>query len=359
MRIIQIIDSLEAGGAERMAVNYANALVGEITYSGLVVTRKEGNLKKEVDNRVSYLFLNKKNTFDVSALIRLRNFVKKNKVTVIHAHSTSFFIGVLIKLSFPKIKLVWHEHYGARINQSRMGNLSLLFSSVFFSSVLTVNPKLETWIKRNLFVKKVTHIPNFITQEAIVSRKTFLKGSNGRRIVCLANLKNPKNHLALLKVFEEMKLHDLDWSLHLIGKDYNDCYSDALKGFIKKNDLEKFIFIYDSKDDIQHILSQGTIGVLSSTDEGFPVSLLEYGLAKLAVLSTNVGYCPSIIKDDFSGLLFSPLSDLQFGEQLCKIISGETLRIRFGERLHEIVLQQYSREAVIKKYLNYLECNCK
>ena len=31
MRIIQIIDSLEAGGAERMAVNYANALVDEIS----------------------------------------------------------------------------------------------------------------------------------------------------------------------------------------------------------------------------------------------------------------------------------------------------------------------------------------
>ena len=26
MRILQLIDSLEAGGAERMAVNYANAL---------------------------------------------------------------------------------------------------------------------------------------------------------------------------------------------------------------------------------------------------------------------------------------------------------------------------------------------
>ena len=33
MRIVQLIDSLEAGGAERMAVNYANALVGNIWFS--------------------------------------------------------------------------------------------------------------------------------------------------------------------------------------------------------------------------------------------------------------------------------------------------------------------------------------
>lgn len=44
MRILQLIDSLEAGGAERMAVTYANALVQEIAFSGLVATRKEGPL---------------------------------------------------------------------------------------------------------------------------------------------------------------------------------------------------------------------------------------------------------------------------------------------------------------------------
>jgi hypothetical protein len=29
------------GGAERMAVNYANALAGQISFSGLVTTRKK------------------------------------------------------------------------------------------------------------------------------------------------------------------------------------------------------------------------------------------------------------------------------------------------------------------------------
>lgn len=42
MRILQIIDSLAIGGAEKMAVNFANALVEEVEFSGLVATRKEG-----------------------------------------------------------------------------------------------------------------------------------------------------------------------------------------------------------------------------------------------------------------------------------------------------------------------------
>jgi hypothetical protein len=43
VRIIQIIDSLEAGGSERMAISYANALAEQIDFSGLVATRKEGS----------------------------------------------------------------------------------------------------------------------------------------------------------------------------------------------------------------------------------------------------------------------------------------------------------------------------
>ena len=37
MRIIQLIDSLETGGAERMAVNYANALQSKIEFSGFCI----------------------------------------------------------------------------------------------------------------------------------------------------------------------------------------------------------------------------------------------------------------------------------------------------------------------------------
>jgi hypothetical protein len=41
MRILQIIDSLDIGGAEKMAVNYANTLSKKIEFSGLVVTEEK------------------------------------------------------------------------------------------------------------------------------------------------------------------------------------------------------------------------------------------------------------------------------------------------------------------------------
>ena len=59
MRVVQMIDSLESGGAERMAVTIANELVGQVSFSGLLSTRIEGNLKSAIDKEVYYLFLNR------------------------------------------------------------------------------------------------------------------------------------------------------------------------------------------------------------------------------------------------------------------------------------------------------------
>ena len=58
------------------------------------------------------------------------------------------------------------------------------------------------------------------------------------------------------------------------GERSYDIYSRLLKEFLKTNNLENYIFIYNSRNDIQHVLSQATIGILASTQEGFPVALL-------------------------------------------------------------------------------------
>lgn len=60
MRILQIIDSLDAGGAERMAVQIANELQIAGHESHLCATRREGLLKKTINSEVGYLFIEKK-----------------------------------------------------------------------------------------------------------------------------------------------------------------------------------------------------------------------------------------------------------------------------------------------------------
>lgn len=351
MRVVQIIDSLEAGGAERMAVNYANALVNKIAFSGLIATRKEGTLKNQIDSGVSYLFLGKKKSIDFRAIFKLRSYIKENKIDIIHAHSSSFFIAVLVKLTFPQIKIVWHDHYGSRANETREKNKVLIFLSAFFSSILVVNLQLEEWSRKYMKCSRISFIPNFATSEKQTGKITNLKGEDGKRIVFLANLKNPKNHILVLKSFSDLELYKFGWSLHLIGRDYEDSYSKTLKDFITSKSLQEYIHLYDAKEDVKFILSQASIGILASTEEGFPVTLLEYALANLAVISTNVGYCSTVIQNNSNGLLFNPLSDKQINNQLKKITEDNSLVNVLAANFKKSVLANYSEEIIIEQLI--------
>lgn len=357
MRIVQLIDSLEAGGAERMAVNYANALAEQLDFSGLIATRKEGELKKKLNENVNYCYLNKKRTIDFKAIFIVRKYILNHQVQIIQAHSSSFFLAVLVKLTLPSIKIIWHDHYGNRMNENRKKHSILFLSSFLFSACFAVNPELQKWILKNLRITEVFFIPNFTLEDTTIVNKTHLNGLNNKRIVCLANLKNPKNHIAILKAFNDTKLNQFSWSLHFVGKIYNDDYFYQLKSFIDENDLKENVFFYDSIADISFVLSQANIGVLASNYEGFPVSLLEYGQAGLATITTDVGFCSSIIKEGYNGLLFNPKDQEVLKKQLLKLALDEELQKKLGTNLRTGVLKQYSYREIIKnliKKYNYI-----
>lgn len=349
-----MIDSLEAGGAERMAVNYANALVSGNEVSALVVTRKEGALREQLSKEVPYLFLNRKHLLDFGALLRLRAFVIRYRIAWLHAHGTSFFMAVLLKLVYPKIRIVWHDHNGNRVKMKGNDNKMLVACSFFFDRVLVVNEELKVWATQYLKCKKVAYLPNFTVINKQEERQTTLKGNSEKRIVCLANLRYPKNHITLLKAFHVSGLAASGWSIHLIGKDNLDAYSDALKAYIKDNLLSESVFVYGGCNDIYPILQQATIGVLVSTYEGFPVTLLEYGLSELAVIASNVGYCSEIITDAANGMLFNPMSTTELTEKLVVLAGDESLRKTFGAALAATVRNRFSEQAVITNYLHFI-----
>jgi glycosyltransferase involved in cell wall biosynthesis len=355
MRIIQIIDSLEAGGAERMAVSYANALADAIDFSGLVVSRKEGALSNQIDKKVSYLFLNKKRLIDFKAVLRLRRFVKQNKVTHVQAHSTSFFLAFLVKLTYPSLQLIWHDHYGDSEFLNKRPVRALRMTLPFFRGIVSVNQKLKDWTEQKLKLKNVIYLPNFSVKENAILADTILKGMEGKRIVCLANLREQKNHFLLLNVATKVKKSHPDWTFHLVGKDFSDDYSSKIKQQILEFDLENTVFIYGTKQDIENILNQSEIAILTSKSEGLPVALLEYGLSKKAVVVTDVGEISMFIQDKENGFIVEAHDEVGFYNALVHLIENEKDRIDCGNALHHTIAANYSSENVIRLYLNWLK----
>jgi glycosyltransferase involved in cell wall biosynthesis len=355
MRILQIIDSLEAGGAERMAVNYANALANKIEFSGLVATRKEGALLNQLNSNVPYLFLNKKSSLDIKSVLKLRKFVIENKVEIIHAHSTSFFIAFLLKLAYPTVKLFWHDHYGDSEFLSQRSSLSLKVILLFFKGIITVNQKLKIWAEQILNFQNVIYLPNFPSEENNSIEQTILQGISGKRILSLANLRVQKDHFLLLEVAKRVKISHPEWTFHLVGKDFDDDYSIKIKALILDNQLEKNVFVYGSRNDIKNILNQSEIGILTSQSEGLPVALLEYGLYEKPVVVTNVGEIPLVIQDGINGFLVKAREIELFYDSVVKLIDNNSLRANFAKELQKTIANNYSVKAVMNQYLNWLE----
>lgn len=354
MRIVQIIDSLEIGGAEKMAINYANALSGKIEFSGLVATRAEGNLKNQLSHSVSYLFLKKKSTIDFGAVFRLRKYCRENKVEYLQPHSSSYFTALLLKFVYPKISIIWHDHNGLSEFISSQKSLALKIASHFFKGIIVVNYKLKAWAEKELNCKKVIYLPNFTAIDTSTNAETVLKGNAGKRILCLANLRDQKNHFFLLKVAEKLKQSHPDWSFHLVGKDFEDDYSKRVREIIINKELGNSVFIYGSKNDIKNIINQSDIAILTSKSEGLPVSLIEYGLSKKPVVSTNVGEIPLIIKDNVNGFIVGVDEVDLFYQSLLKLIEQEDLRIQMGNSLYQTIVENHSEDSVIANYLSWV-----
>ncbi|MDO9261120.1 MAG: glycosyltransferase family 4 protein [Flavobacteriaceae bacterium] len=350
--ILQLIDSLAVGGAEMMAVNIANVLNNKEIISHLAVSRKEGALKSRLSNKVGYLFLDRKHLIDFSSFIKLHRYIHQHKINIIHAHATSWFLAVVMKILNPSVKIVWHDHFGFSEQLHQRNSFPIKMGSIFFKTVISVNQILLDWNQKNLYAKHYYFLPNFVDSEQKYDENNVkLNGVAGKRIVCLANLRPQKDYLNLLNAFKIVHQIYPDWTLHLIGNKSDLCYYNQIQQFISQYQFNDFIFIYEDLSDVAPLLKQATIGVLSSKSEGLPLALLEYGMAKLGVVITDVGECAAVIDHGENGCLVPASNPQEFAQKLIFLITNEQTRQLMGEKLYQKVQQNYSEEVVCNQLL--------
>src|SRR5690606_9776983 len=96
----------------------------------------------------------------------------------VHAHSTSFFLAGLLKLSGSSFKLIWHDHYGESENLVERESKVLKKFSRLFTGIISVNSDLKDWAVNNLNCNNVVEIKNFIPEPDLgLKSKILLKGN--------------------------------------------------------------------------------------------------------------------------------------------------------------------------------------
>jgi glycosyltransferase involved in cell wall biosynthesis len=347
LRVLQVVDSLDVGGAERMAVNIANALASDGHHSFLCTTRSSGPLEVELSSEVGRLHLGRRSRWDISALPRFRRYLASNEIDVVHCHSTSLFF-VAAALTFrggPKI--VWHDHYGGQSTSERRG-FPYRVAVRRAAASIAVSEGLRQWAidRLKLAPSRAFRISNFMSSRHESEVAYEFSNEEGPKIVCVAAFRPQKDHGTLLDAFESVVKAHPGSRLLLVGGGDPEAI-DRLKSGVEPGTVSAVEWLGE-REDVSEILSECHIGVLSSRSEAFPLALLEYGAVGLPVVATRVGDCPEILDQGRAGVLVPPeKAEALAGAIRSLIESGAEHRRTLGQNLHARVQAHYGRDQVM------------
>ncbi len=340
--VMHLVDTLEVGGAERVAVTLVNHLDRKQYVSHLCSTRREGPLADAVDRSVRRLKLNRRWRFDLGPVFRLRRYIQENQIAVLHAHGSTVFLACVMGKLPPYPAVIWHTHYGRFAAENRRAP-GYAAASRGTQGVIVVNQELGAWCQNMLRIPsdRVWYLPNPVAAWNPGNKVESLPGIPGSRIVCLANIRPEKDHLTLVRAMALVVASMPDAHLLLVGSVRDPELFEFVQSEIKRLKLANNISYLGSRQDVAEILETCDIGVLSSSSEGLPMALLEYGRAGLAVVATAVGQCEEVLGGGSAGMLVRSGSDGELASSLIGLLRRPDLRARLGASFRQRVTDSF------------------
>ena len=103
------------------------------------------------------------------------------------------------------------------------------------------------------------------------------------------------------------------------------------------------------REDIEVVLAAADFVILTSDNEGTPLSLIQAGMVGIPVVATNVGSTNEIVVDGQTGFL-TDLSVEQLSQAVAKLATDSDLRAKMGAAGKEYTLARYGVERLVKDH---------
>lgn len=122
---------------------------------------------------------------------------------------------------------------------------------------------------------------------------------------------------------------------------------EELEGYCKGVGIERVCRFLGWRDDIEKIYADIDVFVMSSLNEGSPVSLIEAMAAGKAIVSTGVGGIPDMLEDGVSAFLVPPKEPQALAAAILRLVSEGDTRERLGKEAQVRALQDYSIPSLV------------
>ena len=364
INLLYVVTKLELGGAQKHLLDLITYL-DKRRYNIFLFTASEGLLVQDALSiegltlKCSRFLERPINPLkDALALIEIYRFIKRNKIDVVHTHSSK--AGILGRLA-------------ARLARTRI-ILHTVHGWSFHDYQPIVGRNFYIWLERlcGKFTDKLIVVSNHDRQKGLENRigdeKKYaliryginslefgLKDQNIRRgwginsndlvvgmVSCFKPQKSPGD---FIKLAYSVHKNLPDVKFILVG---DGILRKAIERLIYKLNLGKQVVLTGWRRDMPRILSMMDVFVLTSLWEGLPISALEAMAASLPVVATHTGGISEVISEAKTGFLVQPRRIDKMAEKVSSLLKDENLRSQIGRNAKGSLGQDYTVRGMVR-----------
>jgi glycosyltransferase involved in cell wall biosynthesis len=341
MKIIHVIYSFRAGGAENLIVDLVNYQVLSNKVSLIIINDEfNNNLLKTINHNVDIILIKRqKSSKNPLPLIRLNNEIRKIKPDIVHCHHHKV-LPLLFKRSFALLLTV--HAVGVSLSYMNKYQKAIAISEA-------VNQDIRYRSKDKIF-PIVIH--NGVDANKIY-RKNFCKRESQINLIQVSRLVHEEKGQdilieALYILKEKYAVQNI--TVTFVGEGTSEAYLHSLT---KKFNLENQVVFAGYKDRtwIYTHLCNYDLLVQPSKFEGFGLTIVEAMLANVPVLVSNIDGPFEIIGNGKYGFFFDSQNSSSCAQKIYEFISLDPKHLKHIIEIgYSHAIENYSLDIMNQKY---------
>jgi glycosyltransferase involved in cell wall biosynthesis len=291
---------------------------------------------------------------DLKAFISLVNEIRDFKPHVIHTHTAKAgFLGRIASIVSLQPAIRVHTFHGHLLNgyfgsfKRSLVVIAEKFLALFTHQLLAVGDKVRQDLlnagigTKDKFGLMPPGLAIGVLPDRKESRNALTLPAISLQCAFIGRVTQIKRPDRFLDVVSEIKKRgvNLDFSIAGDGE-----LLDVCRERIKQENLPVTILGWQS--DIERVLSSADMVVLTSDNEGTPLSLIQAGMAGLPVVTTNVGSVPEVVLDGLTGIV-TGLDVQEIADALEKLVNDKALRAKLGAAAQEFTLSNFGVKRLV------------
>jgi len=351
MRIVQLVETLETGGLERIAVDLAISQKHAGHTPILYCMFGSGALGDEARGAGIPVFeFHKKPGFSVKTLFALARQLRRDVPDVLHTHNPGVHHYGALAAWMARVPAVVNTRHGPATSFGRD------YQERYFRAVMPLTDRVAFVCEdsrrylvgqRGLRSTKSCVIINGIKLGPFLERPATPGGASPRiRFGCVGRMVPVKAHSILIDAFAQVAQRLSQAELRIVG---GGPLEAELRERARKAGLNGRLRIEGVNHQIADFLQELDIFVFSSISEGLPLVILEAMAAGLPIVSTRVGGVPEVAVEGAVSYLCAPGRADDLAEAMYRAATSADLA-KMGKAARETAVARFGLSQMWRSY---------